>query len=123
MKTFEFLFAGKKMELPAEKINGSYWVQLDGETLVFDASRISYSKSKAKAGDEKKIVAPMPGKIIKLLGKPGTTIEAHSTVVVMEAMKMEYTLKAVKTSTIKEIFCNVGDQVQLGQVLAELEPS
>jgi 3-methylcrotonyl-CoA carboxylase alpha subunit len=69
------------------------------------------------------IKAPMPGKILKVLVKEGDTVAAESTLVVMEAMKMEYSLAAPVASRVKAIKCKEGQQVALSHVLVELEPA
>lgn len=64
-----------------------------------------------------KLTAPMPGKIVKILVAVGDTVEAGRGVLVMEAMKMENELKAVRAGTIQEIRVREGQAVETGAVL------
>jgi 3-methylcrotonyl-CoA carboxylase alpha subunit len=68
-----------------------------------------------------KLTAPMPGKIIALLVEPGTGVTAGTPLVVLEAMKMEHTLKAPKDGTVTGIRYAVGDQVEEGVELITFE--
>ena len=63
----------------------------------------------------------MPGKIIKVLKKSGDKVNAGETVVVMEAMKMEYNLATTALVKIEKVNCQEGQQVSLGDALVEME--
>ncbi|WP_417829461.1 acetyl/propionyl/methylcrotonyl-CoA carboxylase subunit alpha [Thalassospira sp.] len=65
--------------------------------------------------------APMPGKIIAVMAEAGQSVTAGDKLVVMEAMKMEHTISAPVTGTIKEVFFGVGDQVDDGAELIAIE--
>lgn len=62
----------------------------------------------------------MPGKIMKVLKKLGEKVVVGETVIVMEAMKMEYSLEADVTGTLESISVSENDQVNLGQLLASI---
>jgi acetyl/propionyl-CoA carboxylase alpha subunit len=64
-----------------------------------------------------KLIAPMPGKIVKVLVRPGDSVEAGHGVLVMEAMKMENELKAARPGTIQEISVKEGQAVETGALL------
>jgi biotin carboxyl carrier protein len=63
----------------------------------------------------------MPGKIIKILVEPGSKVTTGQVMLVMEAMKMEYTLKAQAEGIVEKIECAPGQQVALGQLLVKME--
>lgn len=67
------------------------------------------------------LTAPMPGKIIAVMTKAGQSVTAGDKLVVMEAMKMEHTISAPVTGTVKEVFFGVGDQVDDGAELIAIE--
>ena len=69
----------------------------------------------------KKITAPMPGKIVRLLAKEGSAVQAGQSVIVIEAMKMQNELKAPKNGVLKKIKVSEGAAVEAGQALAEVE--
>ena len=66
------------------------------------------------------LTAPMPGKIIEVLVKNGDTVEQDQTLIIMEAMKMEYRLKAARAGIVENITANAGEQVQDSQALLNI---
>ncbi len=72
---------------------------------------------------EDKIVAPLPGTVVALLAKVGEKLEKGTPILTLEVMKMEQTLRAPFAGVLKVIKCKVGDIVQEGVELAEVEPS
>jgi biotin carboxyl carrier protein len=65
----------------------------------------------------------MPGKVTKILLTPGSAVEVGQAVLVMEAMKMEYTLKAEIAGEVESVNCAVGEQVALGKALVKIKPT
>jgi 3-methylcrotonyl-CoA carboxylase alpha subunit len=72
---------------------------------------------------EDKIVAPLPGTVVALLAEEGARLEKGAPILTLEVMKMEQTLRAPFAGVLKKIKCKVGDIVQEGVELAEVEPS
>lgn len=68
------------------------------------------------AGPER-LLAPMPGKIVRVLVKTGEAVSARQPVVVIEAMKMENELKASQAGTVAEIHARDGQSVDAGALL------
>src|SRR3989344_3850942 len=68
------------------------------------------------------ILAPMPGKITKIFIDSGSQVQKSQALLVMEAMKMEYTLKSDLNTVVEKVNVQVGDQVTLGSLLIELKP-
>ncbi|MBI1208292.1 MAG: acetyl-CoA carboxylase biotin carboxylase subunit [Azospirillum sp.] len=66
-----------------------------------------------------RLTAPMPGRIIAILVEPGTKVDKGQPLLVMEAMKMEHTLKAPAPGTVVSFHHGVGDQVEDGVELVE----
>ena len=63
------------------------------------------------------LIAPMPGKVIDLKVKVGSKIKKGDTLVILEAMKMEHTVKATEDGVIDELFISNLDQVENGALL------
>ena len=83
------------------------------------------SRQKA-AGDEKgprKIVAPMPGRVVRVLVAENSEVEAGQGIVVVEAMKMQNEIKSPKKGVVKKISTIPGAAVNPGDVLAIVELS
>jgi 3-methylcrotonyl-CoA carboxylase alpha subunit len=72
---------------------------------------------------EDKIVAPLPGTVVALLAEVGAALEKGAPILTLEVMKMEQTLRAPFAGVLKVIKCKVGDIVQEGVELAEVEPA
>ncbi len=67
------------------------------------------------------VIAPMPGKVVKVLVGPGDRVAAGQGVVVVEAMKMENELRAPKAGSVARIDVSEGASVEAGAVLALIE--
>jgi biotin carboxyl carrier protein len=73
------------------------------------------------SGGSQRIVAPMPGKIVRVLVKQGDPVQARQPVLVIEAMKMENELRAQAAGRVKAIVVTPGTAVEKGALLIELE--
>jgi biotin carboxyl carrier protein len=67
------------------------------------------------------ITAPMPGKVVRVLLRPGDAVAAGQGVIVVEAMKMQNEIKSTKAGRIREIRVAEGESVNNKQVLAVVE--
>jgi biotin carboxyl carrier protein len=78
----------------------------------------------ARSADDRgprKIVAPMPGKVVRLLVRQGDEVEAGAGIAVVEAMKMQNEIKSPKKGTVQKILVNEAATVNAGDVLAIVE--
>jgi acetyl-CoA carboxylase biotin carboxylase subunit len=64
------------------------------------------------------LVAPMPGKVVKVLVAEGEQVTAGSPLLVLEAMKMEHTVRAADAGVVRALHVAVGDQVDTDRLLA-----
>ncbi|WP_295481413.1 acetyl/propionyl/methylcrotonyl-CoA carboxylase subunit alpha [uncultured Pseudomonas sp.] len=65
--------------------------------------------------------APMNGSVVQVLVAPGDQVEAGAALVLLEAMKMEHSIRAPHSGRVKAVYCNEGELVADGAVLVELE--
>ncbi len=121
MKKLKIQWQGKEREVLVQKIKGKLWFHLDGETHSYSPEINQSSSGAAASQDPTKIVAPMPGKVMKVLKSVGDAVKTGETVVVLEAMKMEYNLKAEADFKVKKINAKEEQSVALGALLVELE--
>ncbi len=91
---------------------------VDGQEFVIDAPRRTRKKSKIQ--DLGMMKSPMPGKILKIFVQVGDEVVLGSPILVMEAMKMEHTIKASKAGVVTAIHFKVGDQVTGGVELVNV---
>lgn len=68
-----------------------------------------------------RIVAPMPGRVVRILAAVGQQVQAGQGVVVVEAMKMENELRAPRDGLVREVPVREGDPVEAGALLAVVE--
>jgi biotin carboxyl carrier protein len=76
-----------------------------------------------QAGTAGECRATLPGSIAKILVAPGDTVADGDGLVVLEAMKMEHTLRAGGAGTVSDILCVVGQQVDVGDLLVAVTPA
>lgn len=106
--------------MPAISITDqSFAVAVDGDTVLVDIPDYE-AEAEALAGGDK-VSAPMPGKVIDMRVKAGDEVTKDQTLAVMEAMKMEHSLKAPRDGVVKTVGASVGEQVAEGAMLVELE--
>jgi len=95
---------------------------LHGHCHVF-AAVDPLSHSLDAGGAEGGLTAPMPGKVIALVAKPGERIAKGAPLLILEAMKMEHTIGAPNDGVVKSFRYAVGEQVADGVELVEFEPA
>jgi 3-methylcrotonyl-CoA carboxylase alpha subunit len=105
-------------------------VELDPQrTVVHDGQRRLrlepvevYRRDTAEAaGGGHRVTAPMPGRVVVVKARPGADVRAGEEVLVIEAMKMELSLKAPRDGRIAEVRAVAGDFVDADAVLVTLE--
>ncbi len=102
---------------------GEIELWIDGQTLrveLFDDTARRAGAGAAVAHSDA-ITAPMPGTILEVRVTDGVSFEAHDPVIIMESMKMEMSLAVPHGGRVKKILCRVGQLVDRGTILAELE--
>ncbi len=65
--------------------------------------------------------APMPGKVVEVQIKKGSSVKKGDTLIILEAMKMEHKVSAPSSGKIKNILVSKGEQVENGQTLVVLD--
>ncbi|MEO5951798.1 MAG: biotin carboxylase N-terminal domain-containing protein, partial [Chloroflexia bacterium] len=71
--------------------------------------------------DEDSLESPMPGKVLRILVSPGDQVTAEQPLVIIEAMKMEFTVRAPHDGSVAAVKYKQGDQVAVGDILIELD--
>jgi biotin carboxyl carrier protein len=106
--------------------SGHLTVHVNGRvvTAAVGTSRAAWAQrgqeSGAAAGPHV-VTAPMPGKVVKLLVKPGDQVTARQGVIVVEAMKMENELRSAKAGAVSAVKVAEGASVEAGAVLVVIE--
>ena len=72
----------------------------------------------AEAEGRQQVVAPMPGKIVRVLVKAGDKVVLKQGLLVVEAMKMQNEIRSPKSGTVERLLVNEGQTVNAGEILA-----
>ncbi len=107
-----------RMELERDVI----FVAVGPASFEFEVIPEQASRRRARGLTAHEVVAPMPGKVLKVLVTAGEVVESGAPLLVLEAMKMETTLYAESSATIAKVHAAPDDMVDHGAVLIELSP-
>ena len=129
----ECAFAGESLEGPAlsirldEHVYKARAVREGDDWHVFVSGgyrRLTLRQPLPKEDEEARmgsLTAPMPGRIVQVMSRPGEAVRKGQPLLVLEAMKMEHTITAPADGVVKEIHFAAGDQVLEGAELVVLE--
>jgi biotin carboxyl carrier protein len=110
-----------------EQPGGALVVHVNGQPIPVSRGHAGRRGSGSGAVDgadqagPQRITAPMPGRIIKVLVKPGDVVAARQGLVVVEAMKMENELRSPKAGTVTEVRVTEGTSVEARTVLVVVD--
>jgi biotin carboxyl carrier protein len=111
-------------EVKCERVAGETHLWVGSARFAAEVRDPRSLRGRVRAMDDhgpKKLTAPMPGKIVRVLVREGAAVEAGAGVLVVEAMKMQNELKSPKKGTIQKILVSEGTAVNAGDVLAIVE--
>ena len=107
--------------------NGDFDVHVNGHVVPLQVRPAGSFGRQKKAGagsgasGPQRVLAPMPGKVVRVLVKPGDEVKARQGLVVVEAMKMENELKAARDGRVRDVTAREGQSVDAGAVLLVVE--
>jgi biotin carboxyl carrier protein len=107
-------------ELEVHLRAGVVYARLDGKSRA-RGRRVAGIEPFSSTAGEQEIVAPMPGKVVRVLVAPGDQVTVRQGLVVVEAMKMENELRSPKDGRVKDVRVNPGTSVEAGRVLVVVE--
>jgi biotin carboxyl carrier protein len=94
------------------------WVWVDGTATKLEPPAAARTRGRT-ATDE--LTAPMPATVVKILIESGAEVKRGDTLLMLEAMKMELPIRAPRDGIVRAVNCKVGELVQPGSHLLELE--
>ncbi len=122
---YSLLIDGRSYEVDVLDMEGAFVVLVSGQPFRVELRHGGQVESRpgaaVRAGQGETVTAPMPGKIVRLLVRPGDTVQPGDGVIVIEAMKMENELKAVAGGRVREVRPSEGKAVTAGEVLVVME--
>lgn len=107
-----------ELELGSEsESDGQYTALVRGSVIELTVQderrkRLSLQDGNASQDGPQMIKSPMPGKVVKILVQEGQEVEENTPVIVIEAMKMENELRAVKSGTVSKIMVSEAEAVE-----------
>ena len=111
-------------EVKSERVANEFHFWVGNSRFAVEVRDPRSLRGRARAGEDhgpRKIVASMPGKVVRLLVREGDEVEAGAGVAVVEAMKMQNEIKSPKKGTIQKILVSEGSAVNAGDVLIVVE--
>ena len=144
----EVSVGGKPVDVDVVSIAGTLSVRIDGQIVDLttegtppeigavasghrsyvrvesERQRAADAAKKSKGGGSDRVIkSPMPGRVVKVLVKPGDAVAAGQPVLVIEAMKMENELKAKGAGTVAEVHVAAGATVEANAKLLTFAPN
>lgn len=120
---YSILLGGRSYDVLVERAPRHLIVTLEGhhfEIEVLDPRR--WSRNTAGRGGEQieSLIAPMPGKVVRVLAAVGDAVRAGQGLMVVEAMKMQNEMKASRAGRVLSVSAKEGATVTAGEVLATI---
>jgi len=119
------LAGGKSYEVKLERNGSELTIVLGGRPYAAEVRDPRSLRSRKRAplsvDGPQSVVAPMPGKVVRVLAPENTKVRAGGGIVVIEAMKMQNELKSPKDGRIRKMLAKEGAAVNAGDVLAVVE--
>jgi len=119
---FSILIGGKSFELRVEERAAGLRLFSTGKEFSADVIDPRQWRRRRPGGLEaqgrQQVLAPMPGKVVRVLVKTGDAVEAGQGLLVVEAMKMQNEIRAPKTGKVERLLVVEGQAVNAGEVLA-----
>ena len=114
-ESIDVMFDGKRHISKITFSNNNILVHMPyGDVMLYTKPKFIVPGLEITAGG---LVAPMPGKVIDIKVKKGKKVKAGDTLVILEAMKMEHSIKASEDGVVSELLISINDQVENGALL------
>jgi acetyl/propionyl-CoA carboxylase alpha subunit len=119
---YSILIGGQSLEVRAESIGSRLRVFVAGREFSVRVSDLRQWRRRrsgvVEAEGRQRVLAPMPGKIIRVLVKAGDAVEAGQGLLIVEAMKMQNEIRSPKSGKVERLLVGEGQTVNAGEVLA-----
>ena len=109
---------GRQRRCVVAKSGDERWIWIDGH--VHHLRLETQSRKRGAGAPSGELVAPMPGQVLKVLVATGDKVRKDQTLVVLEAMKMQYEITAPRDGVVQQVHADAGAQVPGGVALVSL---
>jgi len=96
-----------------------FWAKIHGQD--FFGERLPVNRAGSANESASDFTAQFPGKVRKILVSDGQSVEENAPLLMIEAMKMEFAIKASNAGTVKKVLVTEGQQLTPGQKLLDFE--
>ena len=122
MKFLDIEWKGKNYKLYIKKDKDNLWIHYQGQTYVFKEELKDLKKTKTPPlKSQELITALLPGRIQKIFVKAQDQVKKGQNLLILSAMKIEYSFKAEQQGHIEQIFCKEGQTVTSGKKLIKIK--
>jgi 3-methylcrotonyl-CoA carboxylase alpha subunit len=118
----EFTLNGISQHANVLQQGDDFQVALGGDTFNFTLTPPFAPKAAHTAATGAHPVSPMPGRVVAVHVKAGDNVQPGQALLVLEGMKMEYTVKAVVAGSIEKVLHQEGDMVDAEAPLIDIKP-
>jgi biotin carboxyl carrier protein len=124
-ETISLIYKGESFEIRRESSSEGVRIWINGESYAVEVSDPRSFRGRNKRSDlgagPRKLIAPMPGKVVRVLVSDSSEVEAGQGIMVIEAMKMQNEIKSPKKGRVQKIAVRSGASVNAGDLLAVVE--
>jgi biotin carboxyl carrier protein len=114
------VISGTKRQIAFAVAARDVWVFFAGRVYTV-ADKPDGAPRRSHLDEEAALTAPMPATVLAINVAPGQRVERNDVVMVLEAMKMELPVRSPRDGVVKAVGCQVGELVQPGTTLLQLE--
>ena len=115
----------REVQVTPATVPGELLITLGGRLASAAVNGRRTGRASADSGGgahgEQAILAPMPGRVVRVLVARGDEVAVRQPVVVVEAMKMENELRSPKAGRVKDVSVSPGTSVEAGRILVVIE--
>lgn len=114
----------RSFEIRREVLAGDLKIWVGDRSFSVEVRDPRSLRGRKRADDDhgpRRVTAPMPGKVVRLLVQVGDAVEAGAGILVVEAMKMQNEIKSPKKGIVQKILVAGGSAVSAGDALAIVE--
>lgn len=119
---YSILIAGRSFEVSAAKFGDSLSISVDGKESIASIRDPRKWRRNHRASSlseqHQNIVAPMPGRVVRVLVAAGDTVKPGQGIAVVEAMKMQNEVRSPKTGIVERVLVKEGQPVNAGETVA-----
>lgn len=111
----------QRVRLSIQEFRGKFWANLSGRAWFGDI--VQKTRGSDSGGGDSDLTAQFPGKVRKVLVKDGAKVKEGESLILVEAMKMEFTIKAPSGGTVTKVRVTEGQQLSPGDQFVDFAPA